>query len=53
MPYCTHPREAEQDWPRDFDIRAAYAEQQELLAPADPPAALPSPAQPSTGHPAP
>jgi len=26
-------REAEQDWPRDFDIRAEYAEQQELLAP--------------------
>ncbi|GAB3471237.1 hypothetical protein [Azotobacter salinestris] len=32
MPHCTHSREAEQDWPRDFDIRAAYAEQQELLA---------------------
>ncbi|MDV7214142.1 hypothetical protein [Azotobacter beijerinckii] len=50
MPYCTPPREAEQDWPRDFDIRAAYAEQQELLAPADPPAALPSPAQDTPHH---
>lgn len=24
----------EQDWPRDFDFREAYAEQQELLDPA-------------------
>jgi hypothetical protein len=35
---------AQPTWPRDFDIRARYAEQQELLQPAPPP-------QPSPAHP--
>ncbi len=35
---------AQPAWPRDFDIRARYAEQQELLQPAPPP-------QPSPAHP--
>ncbi|GAB3385704.1 hypothetical protein GCM10027514_26070 [Azotobacter armeniacus] len=35
----------EQDWPRDFDFRAEYAEQQELLAPERQRAAVPTSAQ--------
>ncbi|WP_315809910.1 hypothetical protein [Pseudomonas sp. C9-3] len=30
-------RPAQPAWPRDFDIRARYAEQQELLQPLQPP----------------
>ncbi|WP_165494347.1 hypothetical protein [Azotobacter chroococcum] len=39
----TPSQEAERDWPRDFDVRAEYAEQQELLAAEREP--LPTPAQ--------
>ncbi|MCJ1887199.1 hypothetical protein LNN38_20220 [Pseudomonas sp. LA21] len=35
---------AQPTWPRDFDIRARYAEQQELLQPA--PAPRPTPSHP-------
>ncbi|WP_162502888.1 hypothetical protein [Azotobacter chroococcum] len=38
----------QQDWPRDFDVRAEYAEQQELLAAECEP--LPTPAQDTRNH---
>ena len=32
MRQTSHARQAQREWPRDFDFRADYAEQQELLA---------------------
>ena len=43
MRQTSHARPAQREWPRDFDFRADYAEQQELLA--DGREAAPTPAE--------